>query len=512
MKSKYIFLALLFFTIQPLLESVVAQTKSVKGTWINLPYQDERNKYMNPAHVDCTNPEFWEKKLKEYSRIGIEYLVLMAVANEQKAYYPSTFMPPAYPSERESPVEAIMRTADECNMKVFMSCGWAVSQDDDIRKPEIKDAQLKIMQETAALFSNHKSFFGWYLPVEDSLEPVLSDQAIEAVNILTEKARFLTPNAQIMISPYGLCFSDIENVKFGEQIKKLKVDIVAYQDEVGCVREPMPMKRMKEHFKILRQIHDQTNIQFWANIESFTWEKEAVNSRYSALVPAAFSRYLSQIVGVTKSGVSQILSFSIYGMYDMPRSNMPIGQPEYANKAYQDYADWQSGKGRWAMLEEMFWRNVNHSANGAKVKYISPTNNVFNKGNLTDLALGTENFNDEQWLGFDDGKMEIIIDLGKTKEIQTLVGRFLHYRLANISLPSAVNFYVSNDGKSFEKLRTVVMDISSNDLHDCWIDIAHLDNIQKSGRYIKMVTESESNNIILCDEVLVNPKFDKTKN
>ena len=74
--------------------------------------------------MDCTAPAFWKQKIKEYSEIGLEYLVIMAVANERQAYYPSSFMKHAYPSNRQSPVEAIMEAADQYGMKVFMSCGW----------------------------------------------------------------------------------------------------------------------------------------------------------------------------------------------------------------------------------------------------------------------------------------------------------------------------------------------------------------------------------------------------
>ena len=54
--------------------------------------------------------------------MGMEYVVIMAVANEQKAAYPSAFMEHSYPEGRKSPVETIMDAADECGMHVFMSC------------------------------------------------------------------------------------------------------------------------------------------------------------------------------------------------------------------------------------------------------------------------------------------------------------------------------------------------------------------------------------------------------
>ena len=57
----------------------------VTGTFINLPYQDVRNKYTNPAHIDTTDPQMWAAKIAEMKKMGMEYLVFMSVANEGKA-------------------------------------------------------------------------------------------------------------------------------------------------------------------------------------------------------------------------------------------------------------------------------------------------------------------------------------------------------------------------------------------------------------------------------------------
>ncbi len=479
-------------------------TKQVRGTWINLPYQDFRNKYMNPVHLNYTDPLFWHTKMKEYSQMGITYVIIMAVANDEKSFYPSKFMEPAFAAGVESPVEAIMNSADEFGMKVFMSCGWAIDQFEDIRKPEIKLIQQKIMKETAELFGKHKSFYGWYLPVEDSLSPEFSDHSIDAVNVLTETARQLTPNRKVMISPYGIWSANLKGKRFADQIKKLRVDIIAYQDEVGCVREPFPMKRMKENFKMLGKIHEDTNIEFWANAESFTWE-ERTNSRESALIPAAFPRYLSQIVGAEMSGAKEIVSFSIYGIMDKPTSRMPIGQPLGAAKYYMDYMDWKNGVGRWPLLEKTLRGDVKNAATGKSVKFNTASSSENNPGNLTDNSFGHEDYNDKNWLSFDNGVMDFEIDLEQKTDIKSVSVRFLHYKKKSIFIPRIVHIYVSEDGKGFKKVNTIAMDKFPNDLHDCWIDIALVDGLEETARYIKVVAEGDKNGQILCDEVLVNP-------
>jgi hypothetical protein len=494
------FLLLIGFTCQ---YTQAQQVKPLKGTWINLPYQDVRNKYMNPAHVNYKSPDFWKTKLSEYAEMGLTYIVIMAVADQQKAFYPSGFMAPAYPEGQQSPVEAIMEAADKHDMKVFMSCGWAVDQDDNIRDPKIREIQLRIMKETAELFGHHPSFYGWYLPVEDSMEPILPDQAIEAANSLAENARRLTPDAKIMISPYGICHADMNNPKFGEQIKKLTVDIIAYQDEIGCVREPLPMPRMKDNFKKLGAIHRDSDIEFWTNAESFTWEKED-NSRESALIPAAFPRYLSQLVGASMAGAEQVISFSVYGILDKASSAMPIGQPIESAQAYNDFLEWKAGKGRWPLLEQTFKGDLTHTAVGAKVHYLTQPVKAYANGNLTDGRLGQEDDRQPTWVGFEGGKMQVVIDLKKSTEIFDLAARFLHYRPKGIALPVTVTFYASTDGKDYLPVKSVPMPVSANDRHDAWIDIALADGLSLNARYIKVIADQKEGSLIVCDEVLVN--------
>ena len=55
-------------------------------------------------------------------------------------------------------------------------------------------------------------------------------------------------------------------------------------------------------------------------------------------------------------------SFAICGIYDKPGSEMPIGQPVFAAKAYTEYMDWKDGKGRWPLLAASFFSDLKHDA------------------------------------------------------------------------------------------------------------------------------------------------------
>ena len=53
-------------------EAKVAEVLPISGTFINLPYQDVRNKYTNPQHLDCTDPALWTAKVAEMKKMGMD--------------------------------------------------------------------------------------------------------------------------------------------------------------------------------------------------------------------------------------------------------------------------------------------------------------------------------------------------------------------------------------------------------------------------------------------------------
>ena len=472
-----------------------ALVKPVTGTFINFYWQDERNNYMNPLSLDITDPELWETKTAELHEMGIDYLVLMAVANEGRSVYPSSIMEHAYPDGRQSPVDAVMQTAARLGMHVFMSCGWARNQDDDLRDPFVIERQRAIMDELVTLYSDSPAFYGWYLPIESAFEPILPEHAVEGVNRLAAQARSLTPDKMVMIPPYGICYADIDNPLFEERIAALNVDIIAYQDEVGCVREPMPLPRLREHLIKLGEIHRHTGIAFWVNVESFTWEKPATNSRQSALVPAAFGRYLAQMEAASASGAERIISFATCGIYDKPASPHPLGQPSISNEAYESFMAWKAGDRKWKLLEHIISSDVIMSHATAVDETNAP---------LCDNAFGDESSKDSAWQLFPDGKMSVVLDLGKVSRIKNLAAKYLNYSLEDIALPAKVTFSVSRDGKHFRKSRTIQISRFSNDLHDCWTDIA-LCCLSSRARFIKVEAVAPEGKKLMCDEILVNP-------
>lgn len=453
----------------------------ITGTFLNLPYQDVRNKYTNPLSMDYTDPDFWTAKVGEMHKMGMEYLILMAVANEGQSYYPSNLMPWVYNPDLKSPVDAIMDAAADYGMKVFMSTGWAKDQDDNLRDPAIKGRQIQMLNELAGLYGNHPAMYGWYLPVEDCFGPVLTDYAVDAVNALTDMARTFTPAAKVLISPYGIFNSDFEDPRYEQQIMRLKVDIIAYQDEIGCVRERYPIPRLRENWKKLRAIHDKTNIQMWANCESFAWEK-ATNDRTSALVPASFSRLLSQLAAATEGGVDRIISFMMYGIYEDPASSYPIGQPHWSHKAYEDYMAWRTG--------DKYWKIAEAAMLGF---YGEPAREIV----------------DASWEMRDPGSQEIIYELPEDCMVESLLVRMLMCKKDGISTPDMLALSYSLDGKEYRLAQTKSCPVFFNTRHDAYVDHVLFDGLEsvvpEGTRYLKVSYVSETKTAI--DGLILNPEL-----
>ncbi len=450
----------------------------IKGTFINLPYQDVRNLYTNPPHIDNTDPQMWAAKIGEMKKMGMEYLIFMSVANEGKAYYPSELMDRHYPAWRQSPVDAVMDAAAEHGMKVFMSTGWAVDQDDNLRNPEIKARQIEMMTELAGLYGGHPAMYGWYLPVEDCFGPVLTDYAVEAANALTAKARELTPGKKIMISPYGIFNSDFEDPRYEQQIARLTVDIIAYQDEVGCVRERYPLTRLRGNWKKLRAIHDKTGIEMWANCETFAWEK-GTNDRSSALIPAPYSRILAQQAAATEGGVENIISFMVCGIFEDPSSPYQLGQPHWSAQAWKDYMGWLGKERYWEVAEASLLGKLGNAA--------------------------TEDATDPRWRKYPKGTHETVIDLSEKTELKEVLIRMLDSRKDGIIPPAKLFLFTSGDGEEWSLAGIRDTPSCPNTNHDAFIDFVLFEDIDREARYLKVAFTVDSESYF--DEIAVNPEW-----
>lgn len=309
--------------------------KPISGSWFEFTHGfAPEGKYWNPVLPQFTT-EQWKAKVKEIAETGMEYLVLMAVANDGRTFYPSKLQP-RYDYVCSDPLEAVLSAADECGIKFFVSNDfWADWREGAkmMTSSEIASLREKGMEEVAEKYSHHKSFYGWYYPNESGLWNTIDDTTINYVNRCNKKAKELTPNSVNLIAPYGTKSVRTDD-KYVSQLEKLDIDIIAYQDEIGVKKTKVGYAG--KYYEGLRKVHDKAGrAKLWADMEIFEFEGDVYKS---ALIPADFERILKQMEDISPF-VEKILVYQYLGIMNKPGSIATVGHPN-SGKLYSDYKNW----------------------------------------------------------------------------------------------------------------------------------------------------------------------------
>jgi len=331
-------------SVLPAGRSIAAETtggrfriKPIRGSWISILWNDKRHHYWNDSCARFS-AEQWGWAVKEVADIGMEYLVLLATVIDGKALYDSSRLGRAKELACPDPLEAMLGAADQCGVKFFISGGflggWLGGS--KLNDPEITRQRFGMMEEVVAKYGRHRSFYGWYWPDEPAI-PYFPEPFIEYVNAYSREARKLTPKSKVLIAPYGTNRA-VGDEKYVRQLERLDVDVVAYQDEVGCRRLPPEPKAIARAFAALRQAHDKVPQRaMWADVELFDWEGPP-NQQTSPLIPATFARLEKQLAAVSPY-VDVVTVYQYQGIMNKPGSKAPAGHPD-ATRFYTEYVNW----------------------------------------------------------------------------------------------------------------------------------------------------------------------------
>ena len=86
--------------------------------------------------------------------------------------------------------------------------------------------RLRAIEQVAARYAHHRSFYGWYWPDEAFLNPRFMPDFIRYVNLNSKLARQLIPGKKTMIAPYGTRIV-IPDDAFVRQLDSFDIDIIA---------------------------------------------------------------------------------------------------------------------------------------------------------------------------------------------------------------------------------------------------------------------------------------------
>jgi len=308
--------------------------KPISGSWFEFQHEpaiEGVDWNLACARFTC---EQWDAKIKEIADAGLEYLVLMSTALNFRTFFPSKIYP-QWQLVCPDPLEAVLSAADKYGVKFFVGGGFYgdVQDPNIIADPVGTKKCLQAIEEIATRYGHHRSFHGWYWPNEAFINRHFSEVFIKYVNTCSQLARQVTPQARIMIAPYGTRVA-VPDDEYVRQLESMDVDIISYQDEVG-VRKSVPGET-SAFYEGLRKAHDRAKrAAIWADVEVF--EVEGIVYR-GALLPGPFERIVRQLEAVSP-WVDKILIYQYQGMMNKPGSTAFCGVPESAG-LYSDYQRW----------------------------------------------------------------------------------------------------------------------------------------------------------------------------
>lgn len=295
----------------------------ISGSWFEFQHHNRaEGKYWNPAFQTMKRGQ-WEELVQEMAGFGLEYLVLLSVAQDVKTFYPSRKFEPFGMAEGDL-VEILLAACDRVGVKVFMPNDYFGRWDDTremFSDREVIRRRDYATEEVFSRYSHHPSFYGWYLPNEAATLPYFSDEFIGYVNYNRKLFRSLSGDKPLLIAPYGTCRAKADD-RYARQLEQMDVDILAFQDEVGV--EKTTSARTPEFYENLRKIHDKVgNRALWADVEVFRFEGQVY---HSALLPAPVERVRKQLDAVTPF-VDRILIYEYPGLVSRPGSTAYPAQP-----------------------------------------------------------------------------------------------------------------------------------------------------------------------------------------
>ena len=297
------------------------QANKIHGTFFEFHHHNTaEGKYWNPV-IDKFQAVNWREKVREIAKLGMEYIVVMATALNEKCYFRSSVYPFA-DIPCQDPIEELLEEADQCDIKVFLGNGfygeWEKASVNIVDEGVI-GRSFRAMEELAALYAHHKSFYGWYFPDEIRIYERFSEEFVNYVNRCAEQCHLLTPQKKTLIAPYGTRFVQADDA-YVRQLEFMDVDFIAYQDEVG-VRK-VKVEDTRASFEALKKAHDRAGrAKLWADVEVFDFEGDVYKS---ALIPAPFDRVKTQLENVAPF-VDRILVYQYLGLMNPPGSNSFAG-------------------------------------------------------------------------------------------------------------------------------------------------------------------------------------------
>ena len=290
----------------------------------------------NPALRRFTRSQ-WQTLIRDMRHLGLDTVVLTCTAlvteDEAECYAPVDVFPHPADMVCQDALDAVMEELERQNMHIFLGLGFYglwTDPEGNMKSAEVEERALRAASILYERYGRYRCLEGWYLPDETEAGPYFKEYFISFVNRYAARLRAMSPEKKILIAPYGTNKISADDT-FVDQLRRLDVDIIAYQDEVG-VRKSTP-DQTGAYYRSLREAHDKAGrSRLWADMEVFEFEGATYRS---ALIPASIDRVEAQLRALSP-WVDKILCYEYPGLLSRPGSEASYAGDEPA-RLYAEY-------------------------------------------------------------------------------------------------------------------------------------------------------------------------------
>jgi hexosaminidase len=224
--------------------------------------------------------------------------------------------------------------------------------------------------------------------------------------------------------------------------------------------------RLKEHFNLL----DKMGVNYSKAIFSLTSEIDPAENNEGVLL-VLFAKDSTADIRYTTDGTKPTSSSEKY-----------ISALKIKSTSNVRAALFSGEKRKGSILEQKI---VVAKSTGKKITLDNPPSTQYNSGGVFTLVngiSGSEHWNGIVYLGFDSSDMAATIDLGSVQEINKVTAGFTDDEGAWIHLPSAIEIFISDDGKIFSPIKSIT---SEEIKKQGRIIVAEIEKVKT--RYIKVI-------------------------
>ncbi len=324
-----------------IIASTIRSTKTIDGAWFGFYHWSEaEGRFWNAELKKATDAQ-WGEMMHDQSKLDMNIIVIQDVVRNPDAYagkhhietegykglpyYPSAIIPGQFALGAKDPLEAVLKSADENGMNVFIGVGMYAWFD---FTPASLAWHKRLADELWKKYGHHESFYGWY--VSEEQDGGLGDtQAREDIVVFFREFKKyvnkIAPDKPVMLA------TNSHNIRGAEDTYRKLLPNLDILCPFGFHRMPPTDLTGEQAANTLQQLCNEAKSHLWMDMEIFNFAEG------NALYPRPINGLLSDLHRFPN--FEKILCYQYTGLLNSPTASIKPGGPRTV-KLYVDYKNY----------------------------------------------------------------------------------------------------------------------------------------------------------------------------